>query len=414
MADGHGFFDDEKAGLKGRRQKTGAGKSFAILRVGKIKSRATLSAALGHNLRELETPNADASLSKDNTVLRGGKTVADGLAAWDERAPDKIRKNAVHAVEYFVGGSPEKLKEMPFHDQAQYFSEALRWIEERHGAKNVLSSVVHLDETTPHMQVIVIPLDERGKLNAREFIGGSEKLREMQTDFAERVGAQVGLERGMERSKATHQSIREYYGRVNSFQSSEISLPERGKGLGLGIGAESSEKWLQRASEAATEQLITQTAILTEKVSDLEQALEISTAAQKRAEKMLSDERSTSKEFTAFIASTLQVEDKSSYLSRADTRGYAKAYNALTDRLTPEQDKLAEDRLMAVRVEVVKADGGNFAMSIDDCDALCDDLLSLKTTTRDAYRSLQNKLEVREEFEQRRRDRGKDQDLGWG
>lgn len=41
------------------RQGSRAPRSFAILRVGKIKTKGHLGAALGHNFRERDTPNAD-------------------------------------------------------------------------------------------------------------------------------------------------------------------------------------------------------------------------------------------------------------------------------------------------------------------------------------------------------------------
>ena len=37
--------------------------------------------------------------------------------------------------------------------------------------------------------------DARGKLNARELVGGKKTLRQMQTDFARNVGQPFGLER---------------------------------------------------------------------------------------------------------------------------------------------------------------------------------------------------------------------------
>ena len=129
-------------------------RSFAILRVGKIKTKGHLGAALGHNYRERETPNADQSRMAENLVLKGPGTAQGVMEAWDARAPEKIRKNAVHALEYFVGGSPEKVHAMSRDEQNNYFRRALDWLKERHGAENVLSAVVHRDETTPHMQVV--------------------------------------------------------------------------------------------------------------------------------------------------------------------------------------------------------------------------------------------------------------------
>lgn len=56
----------------------------------------------------------------------------------------------------------------------------------------------------------------KGKLNAKHFLGGREKLSKMQTDFADNVGKSVGLVRGLEGSKAEHQTIKQYYANVNT------------------------------------------------------------------------------------------------------------------------------------------------------------------------------------------------------
>mgnify|MGYP001940463314 FL=1 len=103
-------------------------RSFAILRVGKIKTKGHLGAALGHNYRERDTPNADQTRMAENLVLKGPGTAQGVMEAWDARAPEKIRKNAVHALEYFVGGSPEKVHAMGRDEQNNYFRRALDWL----------------------------------------------------------------------------------------------------------------------------------------------------------------------------------------------------------------------------------------------------------------------------------------------
>ena len=256
-------------------------RSYAILRVKKLKAKGNLGAALSHNFRERDTPNADLARLEQNTVLKGQDHALGVMADWDARAPEKIRKNAVHALEYFVGGSPEKVRAMGREEQDAYFRKALDWLEKRHGAENVLSAVVHRDETTPHLQVLVIPLDQRGKLNARELVGGKDTLRQMQTDFARDVGQEFGLKRGLEGSKATHQELREYYGRIRTYVDPDFSLPERKKGSFLGAGKESDEEWRQRASAAARQHIVavalpvldTNTALL-QRAAQLEGALD--------------------------------------------------------------------------------------------------------------------------------------------
>ena len=238
----------------GRMLHLGAQRSFAILRCAKIKTMGNMGASLQHTFRERDTPNADMRRTPDNTVLVGGNTSRAVLEAWKDRAPEKIRSNAVHGLEYFVGGSPEALKAMSRDEQDAYFTDALDWLKARHGAGNVLSAVIHRDETTPHMTVMTIPLDERGKLNARALVGSREQLSAMQTDFAERVGKAHGLERGLQGSPARHERVQRAYAHLTD-PDAALSLPERRRGAILGLGGETEAEWRERASEAASDAL---------------------------------------------------------------------------------------------------------------------------------------------------------------
>ena len=227
---------------------------FAILRCAKLKKPANIAASLQHTFRERPTPNADLEQGQENTILHGPDTSEAVLDAWRDRAPEKIRANAVHGLEYFIGASPEAMHAMSRAEQDAYFRDALDWLKERHGAENVLSAVVHRDESTPHMTVMTIPLDEHGKLNARALVGNRQKLSAMQTDFAQEVGLEHGLERGLERSQATHERVQRVYAHIMAPEAA-VELPERQKGHFLGLGGESDEEWRQRASEAATDAL---------------------------------------------------------------------------------------------------------------------------------------------------------------
>ena len=240
--------------IGGRMPHLGVARSFAILRCAKIKTLGNMGASLQHTFRERDTPNADTRRTPDNTVLVGGDNSQAVLDAWKDRAPEKIRSNAVHGLEYFVGGSPEALKAMSRQEQDAYFADALDWLKARHGPENVLSAVIHRDETTPHMTVMTIPLDERGKLNARAIVGSREQLSAMQTDFAERVGKVHGLERGLQGSPARHERVQRAYAHISD-PDAAVSLPERRKGAILGIGGETEAEWRQRASEAASDAL---------------------------------------------------------------------------------------------------------------------------------------------------------------
>lgn len=182
---------------------------MAILRVEKLKSFGNVAGSLAHTYRTRETPNADQARASANE--HSHTTVDEARLALHARVPDKRRKDAVLALEYFIGASPEWFRENNAEAQAAYFQDALAWLRERHGADNVVAWSTHYDETSPHMAVYVVPLDAEGKLNAKAHTGGRAKLSAMQTDFAKRVGRLHHLERGIEGSKAKHQEVKAWY-----------------------------------------------------------------------------------------------------------------------------------------------------------------------------------------------------------
>lgn len=182
---------------------------------------------MAHAFREQETPNADASRTPDNTHIGAGD-VQEALARFNARLPDKVRKNGVLAIEYLITASPEDMRGKTRQEQDDYFRDALKWVETKHGQANVVYAGIHRDETTPHMYAYVVPIDSKGKLNCRAFLGGAQALSQMQTEFAQEVGQRHGLQRGLEGSKARHTSIQQYYARVQEAtpRTPAIDLPE--------------------------------------------------------------------------------------------------------------------------------------------------------------------------------------------
>ena len=191
--------------------------AFAILRTQKLKSSTAVQRSMKHAFRAQETPNADPERTPENTHI-GAQDVDQGMTAFQSRLPDKFRKDAVQCIEYLVTGSPEGMATKGRGEQDAYFADALTWLRERHGAENVVYAGIHRDETTPHMYAYVVPRDGE-KLNAKKWLGGAKALSEMQTEFVERVGKHHGLQRGVERSKAEHKPIRQFYAEMQASQA---------------------------------------------------------------------------------------------------------------------------------------------------------------------------------------------------
>jgi Plasmid recombination enzyme len=87
------------------------------------------------------------------------------------------------------------------------------------GVRRSITATIHRDEKTPHLSAFVVPLTQDGRLSAKDFIGNKAKMTADQTTFAKSV-EHLGLQRGIERSKATHTSIKQHYAAI---QKDEIT-----------------------------------------------------------------------------------------------------------------------------------------------------------------------------------------------
>lgn len=195
---------------------------YAILRVEKLKSISAIRSSVAHSWRLLDTPNADPSRSKLNRY-----SVSDSAEIYvkiNDLLPKVRRRNAVLVLEYLVASSTNALDDQT---NTAYFNQALQWLTKRHGAQTIAGWAVHMDETTPHLTVYVVPLDGRGALNASAFIDGRKSLSDMQTEFARDVAERYGLKRGIMGSSATHIEIRKLYAEIEqSLQSTYLSAED--------------------------------------------------------------------------------------------------------------------------------------------------------------------------------------------
>ena len=193
--------------------------NYAILRTAKLKTMGNIASSLAHNYRTIETPNADP-----NRTPKNHHSVATPEAvkqAKKERLPKKRRSEAVLCIEYLITASPE-WGGWGTSKEDEFFKRVSLWLSDKHGAENIACVSIHRDISTPHLVAYVVPIDPKGKLNCKDFLGGRVKLSRMQTDFANTV-ADLGLTRGKEGSKAKHTSIKEYYHDINHARDFSIT-----------------------------------------------------------------------------------------------------------------------------------------------------------------------------------------------
>ena len=181
--------------------------SFAIYRTAKLKSFGEIGGSLSHTYRTRPTPNADENKAHLNKHIF--ETYNQCFDALKNAIPEKRRSNAVLCVEHLITASPD-WNGWGTKKEEEFFKKSLEFLNKKYGKENVIACSIHRDETTPHLIVYVVPIDEKGGLNAKKWLGGRSKLSQTQTEFANHV-KELGLERGLENSKARHKTIQKYY-----------------------------------------------------------------------------------------------------------------------------------------------------------------------------------------------------------
>ena len=186
--------------------------AYAIMRAKKLANMGSVAASMQHCYRERDTHNADQERTPDNQHLVA-KSTDEAMGKLRDLLPEKRRKDAVLAVEYVMTATPEWFAKATPEQEKAFFQQSLQWLADKYGADRIVTASIHRDETTPHLSAFVVPLTQDKRLSAKEFIGSRDKMRADQTTYAACV-ANLGLERGIEGSKATHQTIQQHYAAV--------------------------------------------------------------------------------------------------------------------------------------------------------------------------------------------------------
>ena len=183
---------------------------YAVVHMMKIKSGA-VGGIQSHNNREHEpktNPDVDMSRSEDNYDLipcdNYKRSIKEKLSNLVESSR-AVRKDAVVVCNFIVTSDNETMDALGADRQREFFQDSVKWFSDRYGADRVLDATVHMDETTPHLHIGVMPITQDGRLSAKAIFTKTE-MKAIQTEFARDVGEKYGLERGVEGSERTHLS----------------------------------------------------------------------------------------------------------------------------------------------------------------------------------------------------------------
>ena len=123
-------------------------------------------------------------------------------------------KDAVLVNEWILTSNQEFFEGMSEQETRKFFQDTLEYFSEKFGTQNMAYAQVHLDETTPHMHLGVVPMTE-GKLSGKTVFN-RQTLKEIQSDLPEFLkGKGFNIERGIEGSERKNLSVATYKKVVN-------------------------------------------------------------------------------------------------------------------------------------------------------------------------------------------------------
>lgn len=140
--------------------------------------------------------NIDDSRTKDNVWLKpdDGRTYNErikSIIAENYTGKRAVRSNAVKMCEITVQIGGDLAENGTEEEQVEALKQAFEELRDQYGEKNIVSAVIHVDETTPHLHFDFVPITKSGGLSAREVVGDRAQMRKTQARFLEAMQQRV-------------------------------------------------------------------------------------------------------------------------------------------------------------------------------------------------------------------------------
>lgn len=214
--------------------------SYAIIRNEKL-TKAQAMGAYKHNERKTKNhsnKNIDSSRTELNYYLK--KNELSYIKEFDRikkkyNLKGQIRSNSNIICEMVFTSDQKFFDEIGYEESKRYFTESYNFIcnYKNLGKQNIISAVVHMDEDTPHMHLLFIPVvhttDKQGnkidKVCCRDFWRGKNSYRDLQNAYFKHISEKgFKLERGelVEVTNREHYSIQEYKKITNYENTKEL------------------------------------------------------------------------------------------------------------------------------------------------------------------------------------------------
>ena len=214
--------------------------SYAIVRNEKL-TRAEVNGKCTHNDRKAKChTNKDIDPTKTHLNYYIKKNNYTYTKEFDKLRKEQnlaghLRENSIIMCQMIFTSDQEFFDRIGEAETKRYFEESYKFIcnYKNLGEKNIISAVVHLDEGTPHLHLMFVPVvhtkDKDGndieKICARDFWKGRDSYRKLQDAYFEHVKSKgFDLERGLyvEETNRKNLSVKEFKKVTNYTKTKEI------------------------------------------------------------------------------------------------------------------------------------------------------------------------------------------------
>lgn len=191
--------------------------SHIVARMQKMKV-ANLGGAYRHNERIFENhSNKDIDTSRSH--LNYELTDRDRELSYKSQIEDyinenkvserAIRKDAVLCDEWIITSDKAFFEKLDQEQTKAFFETAKDYFAQNYGEQNIAYASVHMDESTPHMHLGIVPMQD-GKLSSKAMFD-REELKKIQDELPQYLNEQgFDLKRGARNSEAKHLTVAEF------------------------------------------------------------------------------------------------------------------------------------------------------------------------------------------------------------
>ncbi len=190
--------------------------SMIVARMQKMKAENLVGIG-NHNQRKTKNhsnPDIDTSLSKLNYDLvdrtQNYKTDIENFINENKSTTRAVRKDAVLVNEWIISSDKDFFDNLTESEIENFFERSKDYFAEKFGEKNIRYATVHLDESTPHMHMGIVPFDKDNKLSAKRVFN-RQALRDVQEELPKYLqDFQFEIARGQKGSERKNLTVPEF------------------------------------------------------------------------------------------------------------------------------------------------------------------------------------------------------------